>query len=50
MKSEHPAQQPYDTIRALFRAGRNDEAIVVTQPDDLVAKELLFDEFYQVVR
>jgi hypothetical protein len=44
MKSEHPAQQPYDTIRALLRAGRNDEAIVklcaivVTRPDDLVAK------------
>jgi predicted Zn-dependent protease len=44
---------PHDAIRALLRAGRNDEAIVqlcgihVTQPDDLVAKELLFDAFFQ---
>jgi tetratricopeptide (TPR) repeat protein len=40
-------------IRALLRAGRNDEAIVqlcaitVVQPDDLVARELLFDAFFQ---
>lgn len=43
---------PYAAARALLRAGRNDEAIVrlcaltVTRPDDLVAKELLFDAFY----
>jgi len=43
----------YDPIRALLRAGKNDEAIVklcamiVTRPDDLIAKELLFDAFYQ---
>ena len=50
-----PAQQtdPYAGLRALLRAGRNDEAIVrlcaltVTRPDDLVAKELLFDAFFQ---
>jgi hypothetical protein len=48
----HPAQ-PHDPIRALLRAGRNDEAIVqlcaicITRPDDLVAKELLFDGFFQ---
>jgi len=47
------APQPHDPIRALLRAGKNDEAIVklcamiVTRPDDLVAKELLFDAFYQ---
>ncbi len=47
------APQPYGTIRALLRAGRNDAAIlelsrlVIIQPDDLVAKELLFDAFYQ---
>src|ERR1700724_2889231 len=49
-------QQPpprHDPIRALLRAGRNDEAIVqlcaitVTRPDDLEAKELLFDAFFQ---
>jgi hypothetical protein len=44
---------PYEAIRALLRAGRNDEAIVklcgllLTRPDDLVVKELLFDAFYQ---
>jgi hypothetical protein len=43
----------YDSIRALLRAGKNDEAIVqlcamtVSRPDDLVAKELLFDAFFQ---
>jgi len=48
-----PTPQPYDAIRALLRAGRNDDAIVklcaiiVTRPNDLVAKELLFDAFYQ---
>src|ERR1700730_7283944 len=48
-----PAPQPYDSIRALLRAGKNDEAIVrlcaivVTRPDDLDAKELLFDAFFQ---
>lgn len=47
-----PARQ-HDPIRALLRAGKNDEAIVqlcalqITQPDDLVARELLFDAFYQ---
>jgi hypothetical protein len=50
-----PPQQtdPCAALRALLRAGRNDEAIVrlcaltVTRPDDLVAKELLFDAFFQ---
>ena len=48
-----PTPQPYDAIRALLRAGRNDDAIVklsaiiVTRPSDLVAKELLFDAFFQ---
>ena len=47
------AASPHEPIRALLRAGRNDEAIVqlcaaqITRPDDLVAKELLFDAFYQ---
>src|ERR1035438_4066177 len=42
-----------DPIRALLRAGSNDEAIVrlcainITHPDNLVAKELLFDAFFQ---
>jgi hypothetical protein len=36
-----------------LRAGKNDEAIVrassiaIAHPDDLVAKELLFDAFFQ---
>ncbi len=48
-----PPQRLYEPIRALLRAGRNDEAIVklcaivITRPDDLVAKELLFDGFFQ---
>src|SRR5882757_8856187 len=43
----------HDAIRALLRAGDNDKAIVqlcaitVSHPDDLVAKELLFDAFFQ---
>jgi len=50
-----PPQQtdPYPGLRVLLRAGKNDEAIVrlcaltLTRPDDLVAKELLFDAFFQ---
>ena len=48
-----PSPQPHDPIRALLRAGNNDSAIVqlcaviLTQPDDLAAKELLFDAFFQ---
>src|ERR1700689_4884350 len=50
-----PPQQtePYAGLRALLRAGKNDEAIVrlcalsLTRPNDLVAKELLFDAFFQ---
>jgi tetratricopeptide (TPR) repeat protein len=47
------APQPYDVIRALLRAGKYDEAIVkactivIARPDDLIAKELLFDAFFQ---
>ncbi len=43
----------HEAIRALLRTGRNDEAIVqlcaihITEPNDLVAKELLFDAFFQ---
>jgi tetratricopeptide (TPR) repeat protein len=43
----------HDAIRALLRAGNNDKAIVqlcaitVSHPDDLVAKELLLDAFFQ---
>ena len=43
----------YEPLRVLLRAGQNDEAIaklcgmVVTRPDDLAAKELLFDAFFQ---
>jgi hypothetical protein len=42
-----------DAIRGLLRAGDNDKAIVqlcaivVSDPDDLPAKELLFDAFFQ---
>jgi len=45
--------QPHAEIRALLRAGRNDEAIarlcrvIVTAPADLVAKQILFDAFFQ---
>lgn len=48
-----PPQRQYDPIRALLRAGKYDEAIVrlsaisITQPTDFVAKELLFDAFFQ---
>ena len=48
-----PAPPIYNSIRALLRAGKNDEAIVklcaltVIRPDDLVARELLFDAFFQ---
>ena len=48
-----PVQQAHQPIRALLRAGMNDQAIVqlcaimVTRPDDLVAKEMLFDAFFQ---
>jgi hypothetical protein len=44
---------PHDVIRALLRAGKNDQAIaracalMVIRPDDLIAKELLFDGFFQ---
>jgi len=47
-----PASQ-YEDIRALLRAGRNDEAIVrlcaigIVRPDDPEARGLLFDAFYQ---
>ena len=43
----------HESIRALLRAGDNDRAIVqlcaitVSHPDDLIAKELLFDAFFQ---
>jgi tetratricopeptide (TPR) repeat protein len=46
-------QPQHDPIRALLRAGKNDEAIVqlcaisITRPNDLEAKELLFDAFFQ---
>jgi hypothetical protein len=50
---ERLASQSYDAIRALLRGGKNDEAIVracsiaIARPDDLIAKELLFDAFFQ---
>jgi tetratricopeptide (TPR) repeat protein len=50
--SPQPTPLPYPEIRALLQAGKNDDAIVklcaivVTKPDDLAAKELLFDAFY----
>ena len=43
----------HEGIRALLRVGRNDEAIVrlcaigIIRPDDLEARELLFDAFFQ---
>jgi hypothetical protein len=43
----------HDPIRGLLRAGKNDEAIVrlcaitIIRPDDLLARELLFDAFFQ---
>ncbi len=43
----------HEEVRALLRAGRNDEAIVrlcaigIVRPDDLEARELLFDAFFQ---
>jgi hypothetical protein len=48
-----PPAQPYDAIRVLLRAGKNNEAIVrassivIARPDDLIAKELPFDAFFQ---
>lgn len=50
----HPQPDPdTESIRALLRAGNNDAAIVrlcaitITRPDDLEAKQLLFDAFFQ---
>lgn len=49
----NPATPPHEDIRVLLRAGKNEAAIarlcaiLVTQPDDLLAKELLFDAFFQ---
>ena len=48
-----PPPSQHDAIRALLRAGRNDEAIVrlcaigIVRPDDAEARELLFDAFFQ---
>lgn len=48
-----PPARPHEPIRALLRAGDNDAAIVqlcaviLTDPDDLNARELLFDAFFQ---
>src|ERR1700737_1860639 len=45
--------RPHEPVRALLRAGKNDEAIVklcaisITRPDDLEGRELLFDAFFQ---
>jgi tetratricopeptide (TPR) repeat protein len=47
------APKVYEHIRALLRAGKIDEAIAtssalaIIRPDDLAAKELLFDGFFQ---
>lgn len=52
------AAQPsgrHTPIRMLLRAGKNDEAIVqlcsivVARPDDVEAKELLFDAFFHAI-
>jgi len=51
--SNNGPAEPYGPIRALLRAAKNDDAIVklcamiVTRPDDLIARELLFDAFFQ---
>jgi tetratricopeptide (TPR) repeat protein len=43
----------YEPIRMLLRAGKNDEAIIklcaihITRPTDFVARELLFDAYFQ---
>ena len=48
-----PPARPHEAILALLRAGKNDEAIVqlcaitIVSPDDLAARELLFDAFFQ---
>jgi tetratricopeptide (TPR) repeat protein len=48
-----PAPHPYEPIRALLQAGKNDEAIVklcalvIMRPQDLAARHLLFDAFFQ---
>jgi tetratricopeptide (TPR) repeat protein len=48
-----PQARRHEPIRMLLRAGHNDAAIVqlcaviLTDPDDLIAKELLFDAFFQ---
>ena len=48
-----PTGLSHEDIRVLLRAGKNDEAIVklcaiiVIHPDDLIAKELLFDAYFQ---
>jgi len=45
--------QRHNDVRALLRAGKNDDAIVklcaaiITDPNDLAARELLFDAFFQ---
>jgi hypothetical protein len=53
VSSPRPAPHPYEPIRALLMAGKNDEAIVklcalmVTRPDDIAVRTLLFDAFFQ---
>ena len=52
-RTASPPVRPYEAIRLLLRAGKNDEAVVqlcalvITGPDDWEAKELLFDAFFQ---
>jgi tetratricopeptide (TPR) repeat protein len=47
------ATRPHEPIRVLLRAGKNEDAIAklcaitITAPDDLDARELLFDAFFQ---